>query len=111
MDKILSAKKDLDYFRARMYDDSMIEEVFSIYEPMGYDIIFTSALEKLGIEDFQEMMEGKISVSSYRVSGISIFFAFWYSYTTRRKISREIGYFKNGRWSRLRLPYRNLLFG
>ncbi len=43
-------------------DDSMIEEVFSIYEPMGYDIIFTSALEKLGIEDFQEMMEGKTSV-------------------------------------------------
>lgn len=30
MDKILSAKKDLDYFRARMYDDSMIEDIGNI---------------------------------------------------------------------------------
>ncbi len=43
-------------------NDDTIEKVYSIYEPMGYDIIFTSALEKLGIEDFQEMMEGKTSV-------------------------------------------------
>lgn len=42
--------------------DEIIEKVFSIYEPMGYDIIFTSALEKLGIEDFKEVMEGKTSV-------------------------------------------------
>ena len=42
--------------------DEIIEKVFSIYEPMGYDIIFTSALEKLGIEDFKELMEGKTSV-------------------------------------------------
>ncbi len=42
--------------------DEIIEKVFSIYEPMGYDIIFTSALEKLGIEDFKEIMEGKTSV-------------------------------------------------
>lgn len=43
-------------------NDEVIEKVFSIYEPMGYDIIFTSALEKLGIEDFKELMEGKTSV-------------------------------------------------
>ena len=43
-------------------NEEIIDKVFSIYEPMGYDIIFTSALEKLGIEDFKEIMEGKTSV-------------------------------------------------
>lgn len=43
-------------------NEGVIDKVFSIYEPMGYDIIFTSALEKLGIEDFREIMEGKTSV-------------------------------------------------
>lgn len=42
--------------------DDVIDKIFSIYEPLGYDIIFTSALEKLGIEDFREIMEGKTSV-------------------------------------------------
>ena len=43
-------------------DDKIIEKVFSIYEPLGYDILFTSALEGLGIEDFKEILEGKTSV-------------------------------------------------
>ena len=43
-------------------DDKMIEKVFSIYEPLGYDILFTSALEGLGIEEFKEILEGKTSV-------------------------------------------------
>ena len=43
-------------------DDKTIEKVFSIYEPLGYDILFTSALEGYGIEDFQELLEGKTSV-------------------------------------------------
>jgi len=43
-------------------DDTIIEKVFSIYEPLGYDILFTSALEGLGIEEFKEILEGKISV-------------------------------------------------
>ena len=43
-------------------DDSMIEKVFSVYEPLGYDIIFTSALEGLGIEEFKEILQGKTSV-------------------------------------------------
>jgi ribosome biogenesis GTPase len=43
-------------------DDKIIEKVFSIYEPLGYDILFTSALENLGIEDFKELLEGKTSV-------------------------------------------------
>lgn len=43
-------------------DDSTIEKVFKIYEPLGYDIIFTSAKEHDGIEEFKEILEGKISV-------------------------------------------------
>ena len=43
-------------------DDSIIEKVFDIYEPLGYDIIFTSALERIGLEDFKELLENKISV-------------------------------------------------
>ena len=44
------------------FDDKIIEKVFSIYEPLGYDIIFTSALEGLGIEEFKELLDGKTSV-------------------------------------------------
>jgi len=44
------------------FDDKIIEKVFSIYEPLGYDILFTSALEKLGIEEFKEILEGKTTV-------------------------------------------------
>ncbi len=44
------------------FDDKMIEKVFSIYEPLGYDILFTSALEGLGIEEFKEVLDGKTSV-------------------------------------------------
>ena len=43
-------------------DDSIIEKVFSIYEPLGYDILFTSALEGFGTEEFREILEGKTSV-------------------------------------------------
>ena len=43
-------------------DDSTIEKVFQIYEPLGYDIVFTSAKENDGIEEFKELLEGKISV-------------------------------------------------
>lgn len=43
-------------------DDKIIDKVFSIYEPLGYDILFTSALEGDGIEDFKELLRGKTSV-------------------------------------------------
>ena len=43
-------------------DDSTIEKVFSIYEPLGFDILFTSALEGDGVEDFKEILQGKTSV-------------------------------------------------
>lgn len=43
-------------------DDSVIEKVFQIYEPLGFEIIFTSALENIGLEDFIQMMKGKTTV-------------------------------------------------
>jgi len=43
-------------------DDSTIEKVFQIYEPLGYDIVFTSAKKNDGIEEFKEILENKISV-------------------------------------------------
>ena len=43
-------------------DDSLIEQVFSIYEPLGFDIVFTSALEGIGIEDFKELLTGETTV-------------------------------------------------
>lgn len=43
-------------------DDSLIEKVFSIYEPLGYDIVFTSALEGLELDEFEDIMKGKLSV-------------------------------------------------
>ena len=44
------------------FDDTMIEKVFSIYEPLGYDILFTSALENLGLEEFKDVLTNKTSV-------------------------------------------------
>lgn len=43
-------------------DDSIIEKIFEIYEPLGFEIVFTSALEKLGIDDFVEILGHKTTV-------------------------------------------------
>lgn len=43
-------------------DDSVIEKIFEIYEPLGFEIVFTSALEHLGIEDFVELLGTKLTV-------------------------------------------------
>ncbi|MCM1003853.1 MAG: ribosome small subunit-dependent GTPase A [Candidatus Gastranaerophilales bacterium] len=43
-------------------DDKTIEKVFSIYEPLGFDILFTSALEGFGLDEFREILKGKTSV-------------------------------------------------
>ena len=43
-------------------DDKTIEKVFKIYEPLGFDILFTSALEGYGIEEFNSILQGKTSV-------------------------------------------------
>lgn len=43
-------------------DDSIIEKIFEIYEHLGFEIVFTSALEHLGIEDFVELIGSKLTV-------------------------------------------------
>lgn len=43
-------------------DDKTIEKVFSIYEPLGFDILFTSALEGFGLDEFKDILKGKTSV-------------------------------------------------
>ena len=43
-------------------DDKTIEKVFSIYEPLGYDILFSSALEGYGLDEFKKILQGKTSV-------------------------------------------------
>ena len=43
-------------------DDSTIEKVFKIYEPLGFDILFTSALEGYGIDELKKILKGKTSV-------------------------------------------------
>ena len=43
-------------------DDKIIEKVFKIYEPLGFEILFTSALEGYGIDDFYELLKEKSSV-------------------------------------------------
>ena len=43
-------------------NDKMIEKVFSIYEPLGYDILFTSALEGYVLDEFKKIIHGKVSV-------------------------------------------------
>ena len=53
--KLCFNKNDLSY------DDEIIEKVFSIYEPLGYDIIFTSALENDNIDEFEKILKGKTS--------------------------------------------------
>lgn len=42
-------------------DDSIIEKVFAIYEPLGYEIVFISALEETGLEDLEELLASKTS--------------------------------------------------
>ena len=43
-------------------DDKFIEKIYSMYEPLGYEIIFTSAKDELGIDDFEELISGKTCV-------------------------------------------------
>lgn len=43
-------------------NDETIEKVFSIYEPLGFDILFTSAVEGYGLEEFKNILSGKTSV-------------------------------------------------
>lgn len=42
-------------------DKSEQDKIISIYKNLGYNIIFTSALEKKGIEEFRQLLENKLS--------------------------------------------------
>lgn len=43
-------------------DDAVIDKVFQIYEPLGYEIFFTSATEDEGTDEMKEALKGKITV-------------------------------------------------
>lgn len=43
-------------------EEEIIAKIKSVYEPLNYDIIFTSALEKNGIEEFKERLKDRITV-------------------------------------------------
>lgn len=42
-------------------DQNAQDKILSIYSPLGYEIVFTSALEKKGLEGFGKLLNGKIS--------------------------------------------------
>ena len=43
-------------------EDELIEKIVEIYKPLGYKLVFTSATENQGINSFQSLLKGKISV-------------------------------------------------
>lgn len=43
-------------------EEEIIENIKSIYEPLNYEIIFTSAIEGNGIEEFKSLLKNKITV-------------------------------------------------
>lgn len=43
-------------------EEEIIAKIKKIYEPLNYQIIFTSALEGNGIDEFRTILEGKITV-------------------------------------------------
>lgn len=49
-------KEDLDF------EEGLIEDIINIYRKLGFEILFTSALENLGIKNFRNVLKGKISV-------------------------------------------------
>lgn len=42
-------------------DEKTTTQIRSIYEPIGYQVIFTSALEKKGLDKFKEILSNKVS--------------------------------------------------
>jgi len=45
-------------------DSEKIQEISRIYKPLGYSVVFTSALENSGIDDLKKLLKNKISVMS-----------------------------------------------
>ena len=48
-------KEDLEF------EDNLKNKIEKIYKPLGYTIVFTSALEKQGLKSFSKILEGKLS--------------------------------------------------
>lgn len=44
------------------FEEELIPQILDIYKKLGFEIVFTSATEHLGIKAFKEVLEGKISV-------------------------------------------------
>lgn len=42
-------------------ENNLRDKILEIYSPLGYKIVFTSALEHLGLGEFRELLKGKIS--------------------------------------------------
>lgn len=43
-------------------DENIMGKISEIYEPLGFEIVFTSALEKIGIDNFVKLMGNKLTV-------------------------------------------------
>lgn len=44
------------------WDKHLKNKILSIYEPLGFEVIFTSATEHKGLREFEKILKGKISV-------------------------------------------------
>lgn len=44
------------------FEEELIPQILNIYKKLGFEIVFTSATEHLGIKAFEEVLEGKVSV-------------------------------------------------
>ncbi len=42
-------------------DNKVQDKIITVYESLGYKILFTSALEKMGIKEFSKVLSGKLS--------------------------------------------------
>lgn len=44
------------------WDKHLKDKIVAIYEPLGYEIVFTSATEHKGLKEFEKLLKGKTSV-------------------------------------------------
>ncbi len=44
------------------WEKELKHKILSIYEPLGYEVVFTSATEHKGLKDFEKLLKGKVSV-------------------------------------------------
>ncbi len=44
------------------WDKQLKDKILSIYETLGYEVVFTSATEHKGLKEFEKLLKGKVSV-------------------------------------------------